>query len=561
MEALVSVKNLEISFLKNKVWHTVLHGISFDLFPNEIVGMVGESGSGKSVSSLALMGLLPDHISKISQGTISFDGKDMSNFTSKDWRSIRGNEIAMIFQEPMSALNPSMRCGAQVMEVLQVHQNISNKEAKEAVIDLFTKVKLPDPEKAFTSYPHQLSGGQKQRIVIAMAIACKPKLVIADEPTTALDVTVQKEIVLLLKSLQKETGVSILFITHDLSLMADVADRTIVMYKGKIEESGTVQDVLLHPKEVYTKALLASRPPLDKRLRRLPTINDFMNDTVSTDEITTEQRRSSHEALYSKQPLLEVKHVFKSYTTTGNFLKGNTRFKALQNVSFTLYEGETLGLVGESGCGKSTLGNAILMLEPPDEGEILYRGKDLRKLNSNDMRQLRKEIQIIFQDPFASLNPRLTVGEAISEPILVHKLASSKKEAREKTKVLLHSVGLAEEFIDRYPHEFSGGQRQRIGIARAIAVNPKLIVCDESVSALDISVQAQVLNLLNDLKEMYGFSYLFISHDLSVVKYMSDQVMVLYKGEVEEKAEADVLFSNPKSEYTMSLIHSIPGYK
>lgn len=559
MKPLVDVKDLEVSFLKGKQWNAVLHGISFEIYPNEVVGMVGESGSGKSVSSYALMGLLPDKMAKISRGNIWFNGKDISSLSKQEWQNIRGKEMGMVFQEPMSALNPSMRCGNQVMEVLLQHFNMSKKEATQQVLDLFEKVKLPDPQKAFQSYPHQLSGGQKQRIVIAMAIACKPKLIIADEPTTALDVTVQKEIISLLKSLQTETGMSLLFITHDLSLMADVADRTLVMYKGTIEESGNVKEVLNHPQKRYTQALLASRPPLDKRLFRLPTIKDFMNDEVPNLEVTHEERSKKHVQMYSKPPILEVRNVFKNYSLESGFFKKSATFQALKNVSFKMYEGETLGLVGESGCGKSTLGNAILMLDPPDSGQILYRGKDLLLLNNNELRKLRKEIQIIFQDPFASLNPHLRVGEAISEPMLVHKMVKSKSDARIRTKELLERVGLSEDSIDRYPHEFSGGQRQRIGIARAIAVHPQLIVCDESVSALDISVQAQVLNLLNELKEEFGFSYLFISHDLSVVKYMSDQVMVLYKGEIEELEEADELFAHPKSGYTKKLIASIPG--
>lgn len=555
---LLSIKDLEISFKREKEFIPVVKTISYDVFPNEIVGIVGESGSGKSVSSLAVMGLLPEGISKISKGSITFQGQDIATLSNVAFRKIRGAKISMIFQEPMSSLNPSLKCGEQVLEILQEHTPLSNAQAKTEVLELFQKVKLPLPEKIYNSYPHEISGGQKQRVMIAMAIACKPQLLIADEPTTALDVTVQKEIILLLKELQKETQMSILFITHDLSLISEIANRVLVMYKGEIVEQGATQQVFHHPQHIYTQALIASRPSLEVRLKRLPTIQDFLDKKVSAQEVTPEQRKSFHEKLYSTPALLEVINVEKEYFSSVGFLGKKISFKAVNQVSFKLYEGETLGLVGESGCGKSTLGNAILQLDKATAGKILFRGVDITKISKDEIRKLRKEIQIIFQDPYSSLNPKLTVGEAILEPMQVHGLYANYAERKAKVIAILERVGLTAEHFNRYPHEFSGGQRQRIGIARTIALQPKLIVCDESVSALDISVQAQVLNLLNELKEDFGFTYIFISHDLAVVKYMSDQVLVMNKGKVEEMNDADELYAHPKAEYTKKLIDSIP---
>lgn len=555
---LLSVKDLEISFKREKQFIPVVKTISYEVFSNEIVGIVGESGSGKSVSSLAVMGLLPDGISRITKGSIVFQGQEVATLTNTEFRKIRGAKISMIFQEPMSSLNPSLKCGEQVLEILQEHTTLNNTEAKAEVLELFQKVKLPFPEKIYNSYPHEISGGQKQRVMIAMAIACKPQLLIADEPTTALDVTVQKEIILLLKELQKETQMSILFITHDLSLISEIANRVLVMYKGEIVEQGLTQQVFHHPQHTYTQALIASRPSLEVRLKRLPTIQDFLDKKVSAQEVTPAQRKVFHEKLYSTPPLLEVINVEKEYFSTVGFLAKSVSFKAVNQVSFKLYEGETLGLVGESGCGKSTLGNAILQLDKATAGQILFRGVDITKLGNDEIRKLRKEIQIIFQDPYSSLNPKLTVGEAILEPMQVHGLYANYAERKAKVIAILERVGLTAEHFNRYPHEFSGGQRQRIGIARTIALQPKLIVCDESVSALDISVQAQVLNLLNELKEGFGFTYIFISHDLAVVKYMSDQVLVMNKGKVEEMNDADQLYANPQAEYTKKLIDSIP---
>lgn len=560
-ERLLAIQNLEISFRNEGTLRPVIKNISYFLNANEILGIVGESGSGKSVSSLAIMGLLPPKISKITQGKILYNGTDIAQLSPKAMRGIRGREIAMIFQEPMSSLNPSLRCGFQVQEMLFQHTDLSAKVSKEAVLALFEKVKLPHPEKIFNSYPHEISGGQKQRVMIAMAIACKPKVLIADEPTTALDVTVQKEIIQLLKDLQQETGMSILFISHDLALVSEIAQRVLVMYKGEIVEQGATEQVFHHPEHLYTQALISSRPSLDVRLKRLPTIQDFMNHTIQEEVVTAEARALTQEKIYSKKPLLEVINVAKEYITNTGLLGRKTVFRAVDDVSFSVYEGETMGLVGESGCGKSTLGNAILQLDKASSGKILYHGKDITTLRPKEIIKLRKEIQIIFQDPFSSLNPRIPVGRAIMEPMQVHKLYKNDAERKAKTIALLERVGLGAEYFDRYPHEFSGGQRQRIGIARTIALQPKLIVCDESVSALDISVQAQVLNLLNELKENFGFTYIFISHDLAVVKYMSDQVLVMNKGKIEELADADTLYAHPQTAYTQKLIAAIPKGK
>jgi peptide/nickel transport system ATP-binding protein len=555
---LLSVQNLEISFRKEGIYTAVIKNISYDLQQNEILGIVGESGSGKSVSSLAIMGLLPVNISKISEGEILFDSKDVGDLSEKELQQLRGNEIAMIFQEPMSSLNPSLKCGFQVQEILLQHTKLSTAETKSETLLLFEKVKLSNPEILFDKYPHEISGGQKQRVMIAMAIACKPKLLIADEPTTALDVTVQQEIIQLLKDIQLETGMSIIFISHDLSLVSEIAHRVLVMYRGEIVEQGEVKQIFKNPQHNYTKALIASRPSLDFRLKRLPTIQDFLDDTINAEVVTPEDRTRFHDKLYSQTPILEVVNVEKEYFSTAGFFGKKSGFKAVNHVSFKLYEGETLGLVGESGCGKSTLGNAILQLDKATAGQILYRGQDITKLGKSEIKKLRKEIQIIFQDPYSSLNPRIPIGQAIMEPMKVHGLYKNDKERKAKTIEILERVGLGADYFNRYPHEFSGGQRQRIGIARTIALQPKLIVCDESVSALDISVQAQVLNLLNELKENFGFTYIFISHDLAVVKYMSDQVLVMNKGKIEEIADADELYANPQKEYTKMLIDAIP---
>jgi peptide/nickel transport system ATP-binding protein len=554
---ILQIANLIISFPSKEDKNEVVHNISFNLNQNEILGIVGESGSGKSVTTLAVLGLLSKK-AKIS-GEFLFKSNndliDLSKLTDKEFQKIRGNEISMIFQEPMSSLNPSLTCGFQVLEIIIQHNNISKKEAKKQVIELFNKVKLPRAEEIFNQYPHQISGGQKQRVMIAMAIACKPKILIADEPTTALDVTVQKEIILLLKELQQETKMSVIFITHDLALISEIADEVLVMYQGNIVEQGLVKQVFKNPKHEYTKALINSKPDLDVRLKVLPTIDDFLqedNSIFNIQFITKAERIENHKKLYANPPLLEVNHLATYFKTKTNLVK------AVDDVSLKIYKGETLGLVGESGCGKTTLGRTIMGLEKATKGEILYHGQDITKLNKKELRKIRKEIQIIFQDPFSSLNPRLLVGEAILEPMQVHNLYSSNKERKEKVFEILEKVGLDSSYYYRYPHEFSGGQRQRIGIARTIALQPKLIICDESVSALDVSVQAQVLNLLNQLKEDFNFTYIFISHDLSVVKYMADQLVVMNKGKIEEIDDADEIYSNPKTDYTKTLINSIP---
>lgn len=555
---ILSVKDLRIAFQSIGGFNSVVHNIAFDVFENEIIGIVGESGSGKSVTALSLMQLLPKGQKTQVSGTITYQGKDLNSLTETSMQDLRGREISMIFQEPMSALNPSMRCGDQVKEII-LHHGIVNKETAPAeVLHLFDSVKMPSPAEAMRKYPHELSGGQQQRVMIAMAIACKPKVLIADEPTTALDVTVQKEIISLLKRLQKETKMSVIFISHDLALVSEIAQRTLVMYQGKIVEKGATKTIFKTPKNDYTKALIAARPEIGKRLQKLPTIKDILLDSKNAAIITKKEREKKHKALYADPPILEVTNLGKVYYKSIGFFGEKAAFKAVDGVSFKLYEGETLGLVGESGCGKSSLGNAILQLDKATSGSIIYKGKDLGILSKKALRQLRKEVQIIFQDPLSSLNPRLTVGEAIMEPMKVHKLYKNYAARKLKTLELLDKVGLDSSAFERYPHEFSGGQRQRIGIARTIAVEPKLILCDESVSALDISVQAQVLNLLNGLKKDFGFTYIFISHDLAVVKYMSDQLIVMDKGKIVEKGEADAVYANPKKPYTKKLIGAIP---
>jgi len=557
-ELLLKIENLKISFPSKKEKNEMVHGVSFDIHENEIVGIVGESGSGKSISSLAILGLL-DKKASLLEGSIHFNDTDITHYKDSQFRKIRGAQISMIFQEPMSSLNPSMTCGLQVLEILRQHTKRSKKEAKAEAIRLFEKVKLPRAIEMYDQYPHQISGGQKQRVMIAMAIACKPKLLIADEPTTALDVTVQKEIIKLLKELQQETGMSILFISHDLSLVSEICDRVVVMYQGNIVEQGNSKELFKNPQNNYTKALIQSKPSIDFRLKKLPSVVDFIEKTVENELYTTAERAEFHSELYAKKPLLEIIDLKKHYIGNKNWwFQKDTFVKAVDGVSFKLYEGETLGLVGESGCGKSTLGRTLLHLEKVTSGQIIYKGKDLAKLSNSEIKALGKDIQIIFQDPFSSLNPRISIGEAILEPMKVHGILNNTFERKEQVISILEKVGLEAEHYDRYPHEFSGGQRQRIGIARTIALQPKLIVCDESVSALDVSVQAQVLNLLNNLKKDFGFTYIFISHDLSVVKYMSDQLVVMNQGKIEEIGDADAIYKDPQSAYTQKLIASIP---
>ncbi len=582
-QKLLEVEHLVVQFETENGTVTAVKDISFTLFRGETVGIVGESGSGKSVTSLSIMRLIAEPPGRISSGKITYykengDAVDLLSLSEREMEKYRGNELAMIFQEPMTSLNPVYTCGAQVLEAILTHQNISKSDAEKQTIALFEKVKLPDPARAFRSFPHQLSGGQKQRVMIAMAMSNNPSVLIADEPTTALDVTVQKTILELMKELQREMNAAIVFITHDLGVIADVADRVLVMYKGEIVEQGTVENLFKSPQHPYTKSLLACRPPLDDRLRRLPVVADFMTvekqsdgsiriieKTDSVGQILASVKIPQAETdarlveLMKGEPILRVQNLKTYYPSKKNFWGKPIEFvKAVDDVSFDVYEGETLGLVGESGCGKTTLGRTILKLSPATEGSIFYKGKDLTKLNNLEMKELRKDIQIIFQDPYSSLNPRMTVGSAIMEPMQVHNLYKNDAERKEKVIELLETVSLPPEHFNRYPHEFSGGQRQRICIARALAVNPKFIICDESVSALDVSVQAQVLNLLIDLREKRGFTCIFISHDLSVVKFISDRMVVMNKGKIEEMGAADDIYRHPQRDYTKRLIDAIP---
>ncbi len=569
---ILDIQNLTVDFSNKGRKTRAVEDISFMLKRNQVLGIVGESGSGKSVTAMSILGLLSEKQSEISSGKILFKNEDqwidLLSLSSRELRSYRGNRIAMIFQEPMTSLNPSMRCGKQVMEAIQNHQKISYKEAKELVIGLFDEVMLPRPEKIFQCYPHEISGGQKQRVMIAMAIACKPDILIADEPTTALDVTVQKGVLALIKSLCEKYGMSVLFITHDLAVVSEIADEVMVMYKGKVVEKGETREIFKNPKHPYTKGLLYCRPPLNVRYNTLPTVSEFLNhhdlDTdilINHPSISSEERETRLIKLYQSEPILKITNLEKHYTLPGSkWFSSPKILKAVDQVSFDVYKGETVGLVGESGCGKTTLGRTLLQLVNPTSGNVFYKGKDLAKLSSKEMNLIRKEIQIIFQDPYSSLNPRITVGEAILEPMRVYKLEKNDTDRLNKVMYLLNRVGLSEESFSRYPHEFSGGQRQRICIARALALSPELIVCDESVSALDVSVQAQVLNLLNELKLEFGFTYIFISHDLSVVRFMSDRIVVMKDGKIEEIGDADDVYAHPTSDYTRNLIDSIPSF-
>lgn len=576
---LLEVKNLVTTFKTDEGEVRAVNDVSFTLYRGETIGIVGESGSGKSVTSLSIMRLIPNPPGRIESGEILYyteDGEviDITKLGDKDLRRIRGNEISMIFQEPMTSLNPVYTCGDQVSEAIILHQNKTKKEADELTLKLFEQVKLPDPKRILKAYPHQLSGGQKQRVMIAMAMSCKPGILIADEPTTALDVTVQKTILNLMNDLKKEIEASIIFITHDLGVIAEIADRVIVMYKGKIVEEGNVLSIFEKPQHPYTKGLLACRPPLTKRLKVLPTVKDFMrkdetgklveiesdlNKAIEKVIVTPEETIQRRKKLEEAPKLLEVKDLRVWFPSKLDFF-GNPKdyIKAVDKVSFKMKEGETLGLVGESGCGKTTLGKAILRLNPAYDGEIIYKGRNVLDLSKSDLKELRKEMQIIFQDPYSSLNPRMTIGDAIMEPMTVHGIYNNPKERKDMVLSLLNKVNLLPEQFNRYPHEFSGGQRQRICIARALALNPSFIICDESVSALDVSVQAQVLNLLIKLREEFKFSYIFISHDLSVVKFISDRIVVMNKGEIEEIGYADDIYNHPTTDYTKRLINAIP---
>ncbi len=579
---LLAFKDLVTEFHTEGQVVKAVNGISFTLNKGETIGIVGESGSGKSVTSLSAMRLIPTPPGIISGGEIIFhknDGStvDLLALSEEEMRAHRGNDLAMIFQEPMTSLNPVFTCGDQVMEAIMLHQNMSKAEAKSLTIKLFEEVQLPDPERIFSTYPHQISGGQKQRVMIAMAMSCQPSVLIADEPTTALDVTVQKTILELMQKLQKEHDMGILFITHDLGVIAELADKVVVMYQGNIVEQGNVWDIFTNPQHPYTKGLLACRPPLDTRYTFLPTVSDFMqvdgsgniiDNNISVEEFTKDlvipdsDRKAKQEKLFSQDPILKIQNLKTYFPVRNGFFGGITgHVKAVDDISFDVYPGETLGLVGESGCGKTTCGRTILRLEEPTEGQMIYKGQDIAKMNADELRAFRKDVQIIFQDPYSSLNPRMTIGNAIMEPMQVHDILENDEQRKKRVEELLARVSLDPSHFYRYPHEFSGGQRQRIGIARALAVNPKFIICDESVSALDVSVQAQVLNLLNELKEEFGLTYIFISHDLSVVKYMSDRMVVMQAGKVEEMGDADQIYNKPETPYTQKLIDAIPEGK
>ncbi|UGQ28296.1 ABC transporter ATP-binding protein [Acinetobacter calcoaceticus] len=560
---LLHVKNLRVSFKgEDKQYIETVKGISFDIPANTTVALVGESGSGKSVTSLATMGLLPVGQSKIDdQSKIIFEGKDLLSLSRKDMRKICGKDIAMIFQEPMSSLNPVFTVGNQIAEVLCLHMGLNRKQARQRVLELLKEVGIPSPETKINAYPNQLSGGQQQRVMIAMAIACEPKLLIADEPTTALDVTIQKQIIDLLESLRKRRQMSMLFITHDLALVGEIADKVIVMRHGEIREQGAAEQVLEQPKDVYTQALLYCRPQISQRPYRLPVTSDFM---CQEDDILVEKSFDASEIPQRKrglngdeQIILEVKDLKKSfYSRKGLF--GKEEFQAVKGVSFKLAKGKTLGLVGESGSGKTTVGLLLMRLHEASGGQAFIEGKDILSLTEKEFAKYQRKIQIIFQNPYASLNPRFTVGQILLEPMQIHNIGKDDAERKQIALGLLERVNLPEQAYYRYPHEFSGGQRQRIAIARCLTLKPEILICDESVSALDVSVQAQVLNLLQDLQDEFGLSYIFISHDLSVVKYISDQVMVMNHGEVVEIANSDELYAHPQHDYTKRLLQAIP---
>ena len=561
---LLSVENLSVSFKgENKQFIETVKGISFQIPANTTVALVGESGSGKSVTSLATMGLLPKGQSRIAENSkIIFEGKDLLSLSSKQMRAMCGKDIAMIFQEPMSSLNPVFTVGDQIAEIMRIHLNMGRKQARQRTLELLTEVGIPSPESKIDAYPSQLSGGQQQRVMIAMAIACEPKLLIADEPTTALDVTIQKQILDLLEALRKRRQMSMLFITHDLALVSEIADEVIVMRHGEIREQGLAKAVLEQPQDAYTKALLLCRPQLSYRPYRLPVISDFMQaqdasvtEAVSLPKVDFAERKRG--LVGGEEIILEVRDLKKSFFSRKG-LFGKDEFQAVKGASFQLAKGKTLGLVGESGSGKTTIGLLLMRLQQASGGQALFQGKDILAMSEKEFAQYQRKIQIIFQNPYASLNPRFTVGQILMEPMQVHKIGANDTERKKMALELLERVSLPAQAFDRYPHEFSGGQRQRIAIARCLTLKPEILICDESVSALDVSVQAQVLNLLQDLQDEFGLSYIFISHDLSVVKYISDQIMVMNHGDIVEIANSDELYQSPQHDYTKRLLSSIP---
>ena len=553
MSSFISVKNLHVEFKTKDLNVRALKGISFDIKKGETLGVVGESGSGKSVTALSLMRLIPQPPGEITKGQILFNDKDLLKYSENQIRKVRGNHISMIFQEPMTSLNPVFTVGYQIDEALILHQNMNKKEAQEKTIDLLDQVGIVNPSMRVHSYPHEMSGGQRQRVMIAMAIACQPELLIADEPTTALDVTIQKQILELLQNLQEKMNMSILFISHDLGVIGEIAERVLVMHEGKIVEENITSEIFKNPKNAYTKGLIACRPNLDVKTSRLPMVSDFLEGK----EIKPLPLKK--DSSLSNKVLLEAKNLKKYFPLEKSlFGKVQSYIKAVDDISLDIKKGSTLGLVGESGCGKTTLGRTLLHLIRPSSGNVFYNKIDISKLNKKDLKKMRKKMQIIFQDPYAALNPRMTIGTSIMEPMLIHNIYSKKEERIVKVEELMEQVGLDKNMRNRYPHEFSGGQRQRICIARAIAIKPEFIICDESVSSLDVSIQAQILNLLKDLQEKLDLTYLFISHDLTVVKFISDKIAVMNKGKIIEYNDSEEIYRNPKSPYTQKLIEAIP---
>ena len=553
---IISIKNLSISFLKKNEVVKVVNNISFNLLKDEVLGIVGESGSGKSVTALSILKLLPKN-KTISKGEVIYNNTNLLELSEVSIRQVRQKDISIIFQEPMSVLNPTMKCVDQLRECFDI-EKIDKKDIENEISLLIKKVKLGKVDNFNSKYPHQLSGGQKQRLMIAMAIACKPKLLIADEPTTALDVTVQKEIIELLLKIKRTEGLSIIFISHDLALVSEIADRLIVMFKGKIIEKGKAIEIFSNPIESYTKGLLYSRPNNKVKLSKLPTVSDYINNSVNNTIVNDKEIEISRQKIYSNNPILEIKNLDKYYIQNKVWFKKKEVFKALDGINLKLFKGETLGLVGESGCGKSTLVKTIVQIEKASNGSIFYKGVDITKLSKSELNHYRKDVQLIFQDPDSSLNPKKTIGSLIMEPMIVHKIVKKDKSHKTLCINLLKDVGLKKSDFYKYPHELSGGQKQRVGIARAISVEPKVLICDESVSALDVSVQAQVLNLLSHLKKKLKLTYIFISHDLSVVKYMADKIVVMKEGVFKEIGFSEDIYNNPKMEYTKKLIEAIP---
>lgn len=555
-DILLKIDKLDIGLINKESDNTLLNSISFDIPKNKIVGLVGESGCGKSLTALSILRLLNSKIYNTS-GKIIFNNKNILELNLNEVQRIRGKEIAMIFQEPMSALNPTMTIGNQLIEICKRHLNLSHSEIIKKINNLISKVKLDDINNLLKKFPHEISGGQKQRVMIIMALLCNPSLLIADEPTTALDVTVQKEILQLIKDLQKSENLSVLFISHDLSVVREIADKIIIMKAGEIVEQGSKKALFENPKNPYTKVLLSIKPSKNIRLKELPTIEKILNKNFKNEIINTKTRSKKRNKIYSKPPLLKISNINKNYISKLGLFSKQYSFKALKKINLELYEGETLGIVGESGCGKTTIAKIILQIEKTDSGTIIYKGKEIAQLSKREFKQFRKDIQLIFQDPYSSLNPKLNVCETIIEPIKYHRILTNRKDLVKRAVELLIDVGLSEDFLYRYPHELSGGQRQRLGIARAISVNPKIIICDEAVSSLDVSVKAQVLNLLNKLKDDYSFTYIFISHDLSIVKHMCDNIIVMNRGRIEESGDPDKIFVNPEKKYTKKLIDAI----